>query len=84
MRRTKAKKERATRMTDEQTYRFLNAQTRAGRSNTKARRVELLTWTRLAALYYAAQPGSQTRKIINSEARRCGYTPRTILALHAE
>jgi len=32
----------------------------------------------------AAVPGSAVRKSINAEARRCGYTPRTIIALHAE
>ncbi len=47
------------------------------------RRIEKLSWKRLAGIYYAAKPGSKIRKAINSEARRCGYTPRTILALNA-
>ena len=41
-------------------------------------------FTRLAAIYYAHRPGSDVRQAINAEARRCGYTPSTILALHAE
>ena len=41
-------------------------------------------WKRLARIYLAAKPGSAVRKAINAEARRCGYTPRTIIALHAE
>ena len=48
------------------------------------RRIEVLGWKRLAAIYAAARPGSRVRKAINAEARRCGYTPRTILALNAE
>ena len=47
------------------------------------RRIERLGWERLARLYLAGPPGSAIRKAINAEARRCGYTPRTILALHA-
>ena len=48
------------------------------------RPVETLGWKRLAAIYHASRPGSAIRKAINAEARRCGYTPRTILALNAE
>ena len=51
---------------------------------TGVRRIEVLGWKRLACIYYAARPGSTVRKAINREARRCGYTPRTILALNAE
>ena len=51
---------------------------------TGVRRIEILGWKRLASIYYAAKPGSTVRKAINREARRCGYTPRTILALNAE
>ena len=58
---------------------WLTARMRNGR-----RRVEVLGWKRLAALYAAAKPGSAVRKAINAEARRCGYTPRTILAINAE
>ena len=47
------------------------------------RRVEVLGWKRLAAIYAANRPGSAIRKAINAEARRCGYTPTTILALNA-
>ena len=58
---------------------WLTARMRNGR-----RRVEVLGWKRLAAIYYANQPGSDVRQAINAEARRCGYTPSTILALNAE
>ena len=58
---------------------WLTARMRNGR-----RRVEVLGWKRLAAIYYANKPGSAIRKAINAEARRCGYTPSTILALNAE
>jgi len=54
----------------------------AGRGGV--RRIERLGWRRLARIYLAARPGSAIRKAINAEARRCGYTPRTIIALHAE
>ena len=58
---------------------WLTSRMRNGR-----RRIEVLGWTRLAAIYYANKPGSGVRKAINAEARRCGYTPSTILALNAE
>jgi hypothetical protein len=61
------------------TYRWLMATTRGGH-----KRIENLGWKRLAKLYYAAKPGSAIRKAINAEARRCGYTPSTILSIHAE
>ena len=61
-----------------ETYEWLMATTRLGR------RIEKLSWKRLAGIYYAAKPGSKIRKAINAEARRCGYTPRTILGLNAE
>lgn len=61
------------------TAEWLTARMRNGR-----RRVEVLGWTRLAAIYYASKPGSAVRQAINAEARRCGYTPSTILALNAE
>ncbi len=61
-----------------ETYEWLMATTRLGR------RIEKLSWKHLAAIYYAAKPGSKIRKAINTEARRCGYTPRTILAINAE
>ena len=48
------------------------------------RHIEVLGWNRLATIYYASRPGSAVRKAINAEARRCGYTPSTILALNAE
>ena len=48
------------------------------------RRIEKLGWKRLAGIYAANEPGSAIRKAIQREARRCGYTTKTIIALHAE
>ena len=62
-----------------ETHERLTARGRDGR-----RRIEKLGWRRLARIYLAAKPGSTVRKAINAEARRCGYTPRTIISLHAE
>ena len=61
------------------TVKFLMSPGRWGRP-----KVETLGWTRLAAIYAATAPGSAVRRAINAEARRCGYTPRTILALNAQ
>ena len=61
------------------TAEWLTARMRNGR-----RRVEVLGWKRLATIYYANKPGSAIRNAINAEARRCGYTPSTILAINAE
>ena len=69
----------AAKQTNIETHEWLMAHGRDGR-----RRIEKLGWRRLARIYLAANPGSAIRKAINAEARRCGYTPRTILALHAE
>jgi hypothetical protein len=60
------------------TAEWLTARMRNGR-----RRVEVLGWNRLAKIYYASKPGSDVRNAINAEARRCGYTPSTILNLNA-
>ena len=68
-----------TTKTNAETHAWLMARGRDGK-----RRIERLGWKRLARIYYAARPGSAVRKAINAEARRCGYTPRTIIALHAE
>jgi len=57
----------------------LTARMRNGR-----RRIECLGWKRLATIYYANEPGSEIRKVIDTEARRCGYTLATILALNAQ
>ncbi len=75
-----AKTKRNTKTTKNapETYEWLMATTRLGR------RIEKLGWKKLAMIYHANQPGSAVRKAINAEARRCGYTPRTILALNAE
>ena len=61
------------------TVEWLTARMRNGR-----RRIEVLGWKRLATIYYTNKPGSAIRKAINAEARRCGYTPSTILNLNAE
>ena len=61
------------------TFAWLTTRGRSGR-----RPVETLGWKRLAAIYYANRPGSKIRQAINAEARRCGYTPRVILACNAE
>lgn len=44
-------------------------------------RIQGLGWKRLARIYLANRPGSAIRRAIEREARRCGYTPRNILAL---
>ena len=61
-----------------ETYEWLMAKTRLGC------RIERLGWKRLAKIYYTNKPGSKIRKAINAEARRCGYTPSTILSLNAD
>ena len=61
-----------------ETYEWLMARGRTGE-----RGIEKLGWKRLARIYSAAQPNSLVRKAIDAECRRCGYTPRTILGLHA-
>lgn len=61
------------------TAEWLTARMRNGR-----RRVEVLGWKRLAAIYAANKPANAVRKTIVAEARRCGYTPATILGLNAE
>ena len=75
-----------TRRTAKETYEWLTATMRNGR-----RRIEVLGWKRLARIYAANRPArasqsssSRIRRAINAEARRCGYTPRNILALNAE
>jgi hypothetical protein len=60
------------------TAKYLTTKNRAGR-----RPIEALGWKRLAAIYRATTDPSVCRAIFR-EARRCGYTLRTILALNAE
>ena len=62
--------------TDKQTADWLTAKMRNGR-----KRIQTLTWKRLAGLYVAARAGSKVRKAICAEARRCGYRPSSIVAL---
>lgn len=54
------------------------------RGRNGRRRIETLGWKRLAAIYNANKPGSAIRKAIEAEARRCGYTPKTILTINAD
>jgi hypothetical protein len=61
------------------TYGWLMARGRDGR-----RRIEKLGWKRLAAICVAKHSDRQIRHAIQAEARRCGYTPSTILAIHYE
>jgi hypothetical protein len=65
-----------TKKTKAETYEWLMTKTRLGR------RIERLGWRRLASIYQAGD--AKVRQAIKNEARRCGYTPSTILALHAE
>ena len=58
---------------------WLMARGRDGR-----RRIEKLGWKRLAAIYVAKHSDREVRHAIQAEARRCGYTPSTILAIHYE
>jgi hypothetical protein len=46
------------------------------RMRNDRRRVEVLGWKRMAAIYYANLPGSAIRQAINVEDRRCGYETR--------
>jgi hypothetical protein len=61
------------------TLEWLTAKMRNG-----CRRIEVLGWKRLAAIYASVRPGNAIRKAINAEARRCGYTPSRILTINAE
>ena len=61
-----------------------NAKNAEIRQALGGRRIDRVRWKTLARLYTAARPGSGVRQAINAEARRCGYTPGTILALNAE
>jgi len=47
------------------------------------RRIEALGWRKLAAIHHYTR-NNKVWDAINREARRCGYTPATILALHLE
>jgi len=60
------------------------AESLARRGRWGRRRIETLGWKRMAAIYAAERPGSPVRKMVEREARRCGYAPRTVLALNAE
>jgi len=60
------------------TAEWLTATMRNGR-----RRIETLSWRKLAAIHHYTR-SNKVWDAINREARRCGYTPATILALHLE
>lgn len=70
--------QKKTKTATTESYEWLMTKTRLGR------RIERLGWKRLAKIYYTNRPGSKIRKAINTEARRCGYTPSTILSLNAD
>ena len=61
-----------------ETLKTLMAKNRSG-----VRRIEILGWRRLTTLYLAAKPGSDVRRVITNETRRCGYTPSTIIGLNS-
>ena len=70
-----------------ETYEWLMAKTRlpSGHGTPAVpggRRIERLGWRRLARIYWAGD--AKVRRAIRNEARRCGYTPSTILALQRE
>ncbi|TWT44997.1 hypothetical protein RAS1_14170 [Phycisphaerae bacterium RAS1] len=56
---------------------WLNADGRRGR------RIETLSWGRLARIYNSRSATPAVRRAIEREARKCGYTPSTILHLNA-
>lgn len=45
-------------------------------------RLRKLTWGRLARIYNARRADRKVRRAIEREARRCGYTPATVLGLN--
>ena len=51
-------------------------------ARTGSRRIERLSWKRLTQIHDDAPDGSEVRKVIEAEAKRCGYTPANILAIH--
>jgi hypothetical protein len=61
-----------------ETYAWLMTKNRNG-----VRRVEKLTWHRLSKMFRRNAPNSPIRKAILAECRRLGYTPKTILTIHA-
>ena len=70
--------QKKTKTATTESYEWLMAKTRLGC------RIEKLSWKRLAKIYFGARAGSRIRKAINAEARRCGFTPRRILAMNAD
>jgi len=45
-------------------------------------RIRKLTWGRLARIYKTRRTDRKVRPAIEGEARRCGYTPATVLVLN--
>ena len=45
-------------------------------------RIRRLSWGRLARIYDSRRADRAVRQAIEREARRCGYTPATILGLN--
>ncbi len=68
---------RKTKNTTKKTVTWLNAKDRRN-----VRRIEKLSWARLARIYFGEPAGSPIRKAIAREARWCGYTPTVILGIH--
>lgn len=48
-----------------------------------AQQVRRFGWHRLARIYLSRRATNATRRMIEREARRCGYNVRTIITLHA-
>jgi hypothetical protein len=45
-------------------------------------RIRRLTWSRLGRIYRSKAATRATRRLIEREARRCGYSPATVFGTH--
>jgi hypothetical protein len=45
-------------------------------------RIKRLSWKRLAEIYFDDRTTNDVKEMIEREARRCGYSPKTILTLN--
>ncbi|MCC6579523.1 MAG: hypothetical protein IT440_03720 [Phycisphaeraceae bacterium] len=52
------------------------------RNRQGQRRIDHLSWGRLARIYNARSTTADIRKAIENAARRCGYKPAVILGLN--
>ena len=66
-----------TRNTTETSPEWLLATGRSGET-----RIRKLTWSRLARIYRSKRANAATRRLIEREARRCGYKAATVLGTH--